>query len=323
MPRNPDLPRPTETVLSKADLLAELKDVDSSDDARARILAMETAFRQRISNHVAALPAKSSSFQRFNTSPFVLMFYARQKGYSYVSEIEEDILPAKLFSSMETSAGRMVQDVVLPIYGWESVESTMHSASSVLDGRRCEPDIVKLATLKSGPRCLNDEMSKDLADDIVGHSEQWAEEAGVDYVDFTYGVLYGTKKQSNKKDWHILRNIVETRGTRFVIQHPRKRWDCSFRIRGTRVNVAVRIGADWWAHLGGPHTLMEIMCALIRACVTPASTPEEGVTYTISDLGEIISTESVPDDYNVSLLQRSQIQWLFFFARHYCDRIED
>jgi hypothetical protein len=27
--------------------------------------------------------------------------------------------------------------------------------------------------------------------------------------DFTYGVLYGTKKQSNKKDWHILRNIFE------------------------------------------------------------------------------------------------------------------
>ena len=323
MPRNPDLPRPFETVVSKADLLAELKSVDCSDEARGRILAMETAFRQRISSHVAALPAKSSSFQRFNTSPFVLVFYAKQKGYRYVSEIESDILPAKLFSSMETSAGRMVQDVVLPLYGWEGVESTMHSASSVLDGRKCESGIVKLATLKSEPRCLNDEMSKDLADDIVGHAEQWAEEAGVDHVDFTYGVLYGTKKQSNKKDWHILRNIVETRGTRFVIQHPRKRWDCSFRVRGVRVDVAVRIGTEWWAHLGGSHTLMETMCALIRACVTPASSAEKGAAYTISDLGEIISIEGVPDDYNVSLLQRSQIQWLFFLARHYCDRIEE
>jgi hypothetical protein len=323
MPRNPDLPRPSETVLSKADLLTELKNIDTSEDTRARILTMETAFRQRIGNHVAALPAESSSFKKFNTSPFVLMFYTMQKGYSYVSEIEEDILPAKLFSSMETSAGRMVQDVVLPIYGWESVESTMHSASSVLDGRRCEPSIVKLATLKSGPRCLNDEMSKDLADDIVAHSEQWAEEADVDHVDFTYGVLYGTKKQSNKKDWHILRNIVETRGTKFVIESPRRRWNCSFRIRGTRVDVTVRIGEDWWAHLGGPHTLMEVMCALIRACVTLASTPEEGHTYTIFDLGEIISTESVPNDYNVSLLQRSQLQWLFFLARHYCDKIVD
>ena len=323
MPRNPDLPIPSETVFSKRDLLAELKEVDNSNEARTRILEMETAFRYRISNHVAALPAESSSFKKFNTNPFVLMFYTKQKGYSFVSEIEEDILPAKLFSSMETSAGRMVQDVVLPIYGWESVESTMHSASSVLDGRRCDPNIVKLVTLKSGPRCLNDGMSKDLADDIVAHSEQWAEETKVDHVVFTYGVLYGTKRQSNKKDWHILRNIVETKGTRFMLEPPWKRWDCAFRTRGIRVDVAVRIGADWWTHLGGPHTLMEVMCSLIRACVIPASKPIEGVTYTISDLEEIISTENVPEDYNVSLLQRSQLQWLFFFARHYCDRLVD
>nr|VFK15296.1 MAG: Type II restriction endonuclease EcoO109I [Candidatus Kentron sp. LPFa] len=199
----------------------------------------------------------------------------------------------------------------------------MHSASSVLDGRRREGGVVRLATLKSGPRCLNDEMSKDLADDIVGHAEQWAKEAGVDHVDFTYGVLYGTKKRSNKKDWHILRNIVETRGARFVIKNPKHRWDCSFRIRGIRIDVAVRIGGDWWAHLGDTHTLAEIMCALIRSCVTPARTVEESAMYTISDLGDIVSTECVPGDYNVSLLQRSQIQWLFFLARHYCDRLEE
>lgn len=322
MPRNPDIPRPGDTILSKQALLSTLQTIDDCGGSRVRVLEMENAFRQRISDHVASLPHSSANFSKFNTSPFVLMFYAKQQGYSHVSEIEHDILPAKLFSSMETSAGRMVQDVALPVYGWESVESTMHSANSVLDGRKCENDTVRLATLKSGPRCLNDEMSKDLADDIVGHAEQWAEEAGVDHVDFTYGVLYGTKRQSNKKDWHILRNIVETRGARFVIRGPRNRWDCSFRMRGIRVDVAVRIGGDWWAHLGGPHTLVEVLCALIRSCVAPASVPEATTEYTISDLGDIISTEGVPGDYNVSLLQRSQIQWLFFLARHYCDRLE-
>ncbi len=322
MPRNPDLPRPGNKVISKHDLLTKLQEIDNCNESRTRVLSMETAFRQRISDHVASLPTGSASFKKFNTSPFVLMFYTKQKGYSNVSEIEQDILPAKLFSSMETSAGRMVQDVVLPIYGWESVQSTMHSAGSVLDGLKCEATVVKLATLKSGPRCLNDEMSKDLADDIVGHAEQWADESGVDHVDFTYGVLYGTRKQSNKKDWHILRNIVETRGARFIIQNPRGRWDCSFRIRGIRIDVAIRIGDEWWEYLGGPHTLTEIMCALVRACVTPASVVEQGVGYTISDLGDIVSTDVVPADYNVSLLQRSQIQWLFFLARHYCDIIK-
>ncbi len=323
MSRNPDLPKSDPQVLSKRTLLLELQAIDSCDEARARVLRLEIEFRRRITDHAAVLPAKSACLRKFNTSPFVLMFYAKQKGYAYVSEIEKDILPAKLFSSMETSAGRMIQDVVLPVYGWQCVESTMHSARSAIDGRRCEPGVVKLATLKSGPRCLNDEMSKDIADDIVAHAEEWATEAGVDHVDFTYGVLYGTKKQSNKKDWHILRSIVETVGTKYVYDHPRNSWDCSFRVRNVRVDVAVRIGTDWWTYLGGVHTLMETMCALLRACVTPANAPETDVTYTISDLGDVVSIDTVPSEYNVSLLQRSQIQWLFFLARHYCDELTD
>ncbi|NOY83006.1 MAG: hypothetical protein GXP31_18565 [Kiritimatiellaeota bacterium] len=146
MPRNPDLPKSDPQVLSKRTLLLELQAIDNCDEARARVLRLEVEFRRRITDHVTALPAKSACLRKFNTSPFVLMFYAKQKGYAHVSEIEKDILPAKLFSSLETSAGRMIQDVVLPVYGWQSVESTMHSARSAIDGRRCEPGVVKLAT---------------------------------------------------------------------------------------------------------------------------------------------------------------------------------
>lgn len=251
------------------------------------------------------------------------MFYAKQKGYHFVSQIEQDILPAKLFSSMETSAGRMVQSVVLPVYGWKSVESTMHSAKSVLDASKKDGKILRVATLKSGPRCLNDEMSKDIADDIVAHAEEWANEAGVDHVEFSYAVLYGPPRQSNKKDWHILRNIVETVGTRFVTQPPDNAWSCSFRVRSIKVEVSIRLGTEWWRHLGGEHTLIEILTALIRSCVSPTTTVQKNVQYVISDLADIVSMKKVPRDYNVGLLQRSQIEWLFFLARHYCDVLED
>ncbi len=287
------------------------------------MLALESDFRKRISTHVAALPADSSRFSKFNTSPFVLMFYAKQKGYHFVSEIEQDILPAKLFSSMETSAGRMVQSVVLPVYGWKDVESTMHSSRSVLDGLKKDGKILRVATLKSGPRCLNDEMSKDIADDIVSHAEEWANDAGVDHVEFSYGVLYGTQKQSNKKDWHILRNIVETVGTRFMTQLPDNIWSCSFRVRSIKVDVSIRLGVEWWQHLGGEHTLIEMLTALIRACVSPTTSVQKNVQYVISDLADIVSTQKVSSDYNVGLLQRSQIEWLFFLARHYCDVLQD
>lgn len=323
MPGNPNLPRPQVRVLSKTRILEQLRAIDSSDAARKRVLQMESEFRLRITNHVTSLPKASSVFGKLNTSPFVLLFYARQRGYKHVSDIERDILPAKIFSSMETSAGRMVEDIVLPAYGWESVRSTMHSWGSVIDGRKKETNILRLATIKSGPRCLNDEMSKDIADDIVGHAEQWAEEAKVDHVEFTYGVLYGTPKSSNKKDWHILRNVVETVGTRFVIQGPEGRWDCSFRLRGMRVDVVVRIGSDWWNHLGGETTLLEILTSLIRACVIPAPKVTRQAIYTISDLSEIVSMKAVPNTYNVSVLQHSQLEWLFFLARHYCDVLTD
>ncbi len=323
MPKNPDLPKPIPKKISKKLLLSNLRTIDENIESRNRILTLETQFRKKISSHVASLPGRSSAFSKFNTSPFVLMFYCKQKGYSHVSQIEKDILPAKLFSSMETSAGRMVQAVVLPIFGWENVESSMHSSRSVIDGKKYEANLLKLATLKSGPRCLNDEMSKDIADDIVGHAEQWAQEVGVDHIDFTYGVLYGTYKQSNKKDWHILKNIVETIGSRFVIEHPKNKWGCSFRIRGIRVDVSVRIGTDWWSYIGGELAFPEIMTSLIRACVIPTNKPPESCDYTIADLGEIVSTSIAPDDFNVSIIQKSQLEWLFFFARHYCDIISD
>lgn len=319
--RNPDLPKPTPRVISKQDLLDQLLLIDGNGYSRRRILALETKFRTRISNHVAALPIGSEPFSEFNTNPFVLMFYCKQQNYHSVCQIEHDILPAKIFSSMETSAGRMVQSIILPAFGWEDVQSSMHSSESVLDGRKIDSGLLRLATLKSGPRCLNDTQTKDIATDIVGFAEQWATEADVDHIDFTYGVLYGTQKQSNKKDWHILRNIVETLGTRFIIEPPVKKWHCSFRVRNIRVDVTIRIGTDWWGHLGGQTALVEVLVALIRACVVPSHITFPNHIYVISDLHEVISTDHVPSDFNVSILQRSQIEWLFFLAKHFCDKL--
>ncbi|MFA4987530.1 MAG: PmeII family type II restriction endonuclease [Candidatus Brocadiia bacterium] len=323
MPGNPDIPKAVLRVLSKASALETLRAIDADQALRQRVLDMETRFRERISTHVDGLPERSAPLSRFNTSPFVLMIYASQRHYSLISEIERDILPAKLFSSMETSAGRMVQTVVLPFYGWEDVLSSMHSVRSVIDGRRRDGKILRLATIKSGPRCLNDEMSKDIADDIVAHAEQWAQEDGVDHIEFSYGVLYGTEKTSNKKDWHVLRNIVEAKGTRFMLELPRLRWNCSFQHRGARVDVTVRIGTDWWQHLGGPTALIEVLVALIRASVIPSEPEPANYPYQVSDLGSIVCLDGIPVGYNVSLLQRGQLQWLFFLLSHYCDRLTD
>ncbi len=213
----PELPKPGTIVISKKSLLQQLQLVDADNARRERVLRLETAFRNKIDPHITALPAGSAKFRKFSTSPYVLLIHARQNQYTKISEIESDILPAKLFSSMETSAGRMIEEVVIPEYGWSVVPSEMHTANSALDGKRPGPEVLQLVTLKSGPRCLNDEMSENFADAIIGNYHEWSRESGLTHIDFTYGVLYGTQKMSNKKDWHILRKIKEKRANSISI----------------------------------------------------------------------------------------------------------
>lgn len=322
--RNPHLPsRVPKTVFSKAGLLADLQAVDTDAEARNRVLVLETGFRQRVQSHIATRPLANAVLQDFNTSPFVLMIYAQAKHYTRLSELEGDILPAKLFSSMETSAGRMIEDVALPVYGWQAVPSGMHSANSALDGKKVVLPVLKAATLKSGPRCLNDEMSENFADNVLGHGPAWLSDNGATQLDFTYGVLYGTKKQSNKKDWHILRNIAQKLPASQVISPPWQSWECQFRLALHPATATVRIGKDWWDYLGGSLCLTEICAALIRACVAPGQADPVGTRYTISDLASIVAWPTGHIVTNVSILQASQVPWLFFLMRHFCDEMTD
>lgn len=319
---HPGLPRAEKRIISRQRLLGQLQQVDKESVRRERVLRLETAFRNKIGTHIASLPTQDAKFQKFNTSPYVLLIHAHQRGYTKISEIEADILPAKQFSSMETSAGRMVEEVVLPEYGWECVASEMHSSNSALDGKRVDKKKYHLATLKSGPRCLNDEMSENFADAILGHFQFWATESNRNHIDFTYGVLYGTEKLSNKKDWHILRNIKQKVGDNLTIS-PDNKWFCQFSANGIIVDVTVRIGLHWWEHLGGELCFIEVFTALIRACVDPGAVDPGEYLYTIRDLNQIVSTSGAKEEFNVSLLQRSQLPWLFLMARHFCDVITD
>jgi len=320
---HPDLPTNIPVVLlDKREIFASLKRIDNDAQARDRILAMESDFRSKIGTHISGLPDAGSKFAKFYTSPFVLMFYSRQKSYAHVSQIEQDLVPAKVFSSMETSAGNMVERVVLPVYGWEVVHSAMHSHESLLDGRKVDQQGGRFvgATLKSGPRTLNDDMARNIGSELVHRAPSWAVSHGVREVDFTYGALYGTPRQSNKKDWHILRNIEEFRPRQATLTTAHKEnWSIAYSDGPLTVSASVRIGIDWWEYLGNKDTWIELCCALIRACITPVTTPQATPSYTISDLPDILDTSMIDSSYNVSVLQNSQLEWLLFLARHFSD----
>ena len=219
----------------------------------------------------------------------------------------------------------MIETVTLPVYGWEVVESAMHSHESLLDGRKVDQAQRKFvgATLKSGPRTLNDDMAKNIGREVVKHAPSWAVRYGVQEVDFTYGVLYGTRKLSNKKDWHILRNINENRQPEStLVSSHRHSWSIRYEDGPLTVSATIRIGIDWWDFLGGPDTWLEICCGLIRACIAPTATPVSSARSTIADLPTILDVSCLPSGFNVSILQSSQLEWLLFLARHFVDDFE-
>jgi len=321
--KNPNLPGATPVAYSKAKILQSLDALDGDRGAHQRIFLMERQFQGKIRAHIDTLPAASANFKSFNTSPFVLMFYAQSKNYTRISEIVGDILPAKRFSSMETSAGRMMEEVALPVYGWEIVPSGMHTPNSALDGRRVEGGVLKVVTLKSGPRCLNDEMSENFADNIFAHGSTWIQDSGAKVLDFTYGVLYGTKKQSNKKDWHILSKLAAKLGPNNVTESPHGQWSMKFKMGMAASSATVRVGDEWWDFLGGQSCLLEVCCALIRACVRAGASDGAATNYEISDLRDIVSLPAGLAGANFAILQNSQIPWLLFLLRHFCDELID
>ena len=326
MPRHPGLPRPGPVVMKKRDILAQLSALDGNERSRARVLAMESDFRSRIDTALARLPIADSPLSKFATNPYVLLFHSKQQGYSHVAQIERDLVPAKVFSSLETSAGKMVEEVVLPIYGWDTIESTMHSRYSVLDGSRLDRDgdLFEGATLKSGPNTLNDSIAQQIGADIARYAPEWASDKRVERVAITYGTLYGTKKQSNKKDWHILRNIDEARPERSILRESHMgRWGIRYEIDGLDISARVRVGLEWWKYLGDELTWLEVGCALIRACIAPTSTPPS-MSPVITELARTIDLSRVASrSFNVSILQWSQLEWLLFLAYHFTDVLED
>lgn len=45
--------------------------------------------------------------------------------------------------------------------------------------------------------------------------------------------------------------------------------------------------------------------------------------HTIADLGSIVTWPTGRAAANVSMLQASQLPWLFFLVRHFCDGLTD
>jgi hypothetical protein len=281
--------------------------------------ALETRMRQ--------INARSPAIDGKSTNPFVLAAYAELYDVQNLKQVDDIVAAAKVFSSIETAAGRVVEDVIPPFYGWTQIDSPGHTVLSEIDSARVVGDTVELVALKSGPMCINDSMVSQIANAVSTHWAAWGDHWKVKNIRYIVGMNYSTAKNSNKKDWHIVRLAEEKAvANGLTISNSCTRPDdrrpiASSFFEGNHDGKSLRVetlqGRDLWAHIAGADDAYLQICWAMAKCLNTNAVRPEG-NYATGQMREIVEFASGLNTLGVSDAEK---QWLVLFARHFVDQL--
>lgn len=274
------------------------------------------------------IKTRSPAIDGKSTNPFVLAAYAELFDVKQLKQVDDIVAAAKVFSSIETAAGRVVEDVIPPFYGWQQVNSPGHTVLSEIDSARVVGDTVELVAPKSGPMCINDSMVSQIANAVSNNWIDWSNNWGVNKVRYIVGMNYSTAKNSNKKDWHIVR-IAEQRVSEqganvssSCTTHDGKRPIASSFFSANQAEKELRVetlqGRDLWAHIADSSDAFLQICWAMAKCLDSVAVPPDG-NYSTGEMREIVD---FADRLNVANVTDSEKQWLVLFARHFVDELE-
>jgi len=289
----------------------------------ARISNLEQALEARMRQINARTPAIDGK----STNPFVLAAYAHLFDVQHLKQVDDIVAAAKVFSSIETAAGRVVEDVIPPFYGWEQIDSPGHTVLSEIDSARVAEGTAELVALKSGPMCINDSMVSQIANAVANHWVEWSGHWEVDRVRYIVGMNYSTARSSNKKDWHIVRlaeqraiehgatilNSCTTAQGNRPLAHP----FFEAELDGKHLRVETMQGRALWAHIGGGDDAFLEICWAMAKCLNALAVPV-GSEFTTGEMAEIIDFAGRLDAEGISDAEK---QWLILFARHFVDEL--
>lgn len=281
--------------------------------------ALEARMRQ-INARAPAIDGKS-------TNPFVLAAYAHLFDIRSLKQVDEIVSAAKVFSSIETAAGRVVEDVIPPFFGWRQIDSPGHTPLSEIDSARTVGATAELAALKSGPMCINDSMVAQISNAISMHWEHWCDHWQVEGIRYIVGMNYSTARNSNKKDWHIVR-LAEERvaaagatitSSCVALQQGRPIAQPFFEAEknGRTLRVETMQGRAFWSHIGDSDRAFLEICWAMARCMHTLAVPV-GTNFTTGQMSEIVH---FADSLDVPEVSDAEKQWLVMFARHFVDEL--
>lgn len=244
-----------------------------------------------------------------------------------MAELDQSLAAAKIFSSLETSAGRIVEDVIPQLYGWEQVDSPAHTAKSEIDSVRVVGDHLELAALKSGPSCINDSMVQQISSAIGKHSSSWLDEWKCHSMTYIVGMNYSTAKNSNKKDWRIVyeaQSKLVNEGwaiSRSCYDEESRlaKASCELARDGQTIIVIALQGARFWERIAGcQEAVLDISWALSEL-MGFSQTLDSSVKLTTDELAPLrdFSTE-----FSNEHAQQARFLSFMIMVRHFYDELK-
>lgn len=266
---------------------------------RNRVQSVSGSVADYIRINVPLLLEGKSKLADYRTNPYVLLATAQMRQLTDSEKFASFLFNNKLYMAMETSFGKSIESVLVGGYplpshstkwvnppekeaefktyaGLTNEEKAGRRTASVwreID-RSCTVGNRRfLASIKSGPNCINDTQVTAMETAIANHHAKWFDQtrrsyADIDSLDIVIGITYGTDRTTNNKENQILVKL----GQHGFIEEDRHSKPGVMIDKATRrVRVYRRIGRNFWSFIGNPaepdaarFVFLEILLALSR-----------------------------------------------------------
>ncbi len=240
----------------------------------------------------------------YSTNPYVLLTSASVMNLEDPARFASFLFNTKLYMGLETSFGKSIEAAFVSPYPlnqnakhkWIDAPEKIAEFAKLKGLGREEKARVRtgsvwrevdkscvvgnrryMASIKSGPNCINDSQVQAMTSAIMQHHMQWLADTKATYPDVTgldivVGLTYGTDRTTNNKENQILAKLL---AAGFEEEDRTKRPGVLIDRKTKSIRVYRRIGRDFWAFIGDPvephateFVFLEVMLALSKALST-------------------------------------------------------
>lgn len=281
--------------------------------SRDRIHKIANSMSSYISQYMPEQIRKKKTLSDYRTSPYVLMATAGALNLENIIDLSKFLVDTKLYMGLETSFGKSIEKVVMKHFpidsnssewgeplekieefetykGLTREEKSARRVDSVwreIDAACVHKNRRHLMTIKSGVSTINDTQVAGMFTAIRDRHKQWLESSielfGVEGIDITIGLTYGTDKSTNNKENQILVKLLSAG----FEELDRKNYPGVLVNRDGTVRVSRKIGIDYWAYTGNPsnpnnakYVFLEVLLGLAKALQ---------ISYEQSDIGAALN----------------------------------